>query len=187
MNVRKGLIIMRKNKKNASNRYMPTKNYILTALIIVFIIFLTFYIIKWYQVKTRQNIQDHYLITSNTISLEIDEYDEIDNILTESPSFYFVYVSYTNDKDTYNLEKKIKPLIDEHNLINNFYLIDATNMLKDKDYLTKINEKLNITKKKITKLPVILYFENNELISKVDNAKDFEALIKIQDIDELSR
>ena len=41
-----------------------------------------------------------YLITSNTLSYEIKNLNEIDQILKESPNDYFVFITYNNDEYT---------------------------------------------------------------------------------------
>ncbi|MBR1413367.1 MAG: hypothetical protein IJ574_01685 [Bacilli bacterium] len=176
-------------KKVKKNKYIPTKNYILTILLIIGIIFLVLYITKWHEVKDNQDLTEHYLISSNTISLYIDEYNEIDSILTEAPSYFFILLGDTNNKDVYNLEKDIQSTIEKYDLENNFYLFDITNMKKEEtNYLDKINNKFDLTgKKKITKIPTILYFENNKFINSVDNKEDLNNLIKLFKINQISQ
>ena len=176
-------------KKVKKNKYIPTKNYILTLLLIIGIIFLVIYITKWHEIKDTENLNSHYLITTNTISLEIKEYNEIDSIITEAPSYYFIFLGETNNSDVYKLEKNIKSTIEKYDLENNFYLFDITNMKKDNNnYLDLINKKFNLTgKNKITKIPTIMYFENNKFINTVDNKDDLINLIKLFKINQISQ
>ena len=122
-------------------------------------------------------------MTNNTISLEITDINAIDSVLSETPNYYFVYISYTQDKNIYNLEKNLKPIIDDYDLQNNFYFINVTNIKeKNKKYKEDIAKELKIESNIIKNVPVILYFKNGVLINTVNNSKDFENLLKEQNI-----
>ncbi len=172
-----------KTIKNKTNY----KQYLIIVLAILFIIFLIFYIFKWHQVNEQAKYINSYLITSKTISQEMNNINEIDNVLSETPDYYFVYISYTEDKKVYNLEKKLKPLIEEYNLQDKFYFINVTDIKKDNaNYLEEIANKLNISSNKIPKIPIILYFKDNTLIGDgVYNNKDFKTLLEENDIKSL--
>lgn len=159
-----------------------TKKGVYALLIIIGIVFLFLYINKWQEVKELEKYLNSYLIETNTISLEMTDIDEINNVLSEAPSYYFVYISYTKDKDVHKLEEKLKPLIDEYHLQNYFYFINVTD-IKDtnKDYLDDIASELNLSTD-IKDIPTILYFKDGSFISSVDNAKDFEELLKKENI-----
>ena len=94
------------------------KKYFIGLCIILAIIFLALYFHKWDTVKEQEKYYNSYLISTNTISLEMTDIDEINAVLSETPSYYFLYISYTNDEDVYNLETELKPLIDEYHLQN---------------------------------------------------------------------
>lgn len=165
------------------NKSYSHKNYLIGLGIIIGIVLIGLYINKWQQVKEEEKYINSYLISTKTISLEMNDISEINSVLSETPNYYFVYISYTKDKDVYNLEKKLKPLIDDYKLHNNFYFINVTD-IKDnnKNYKTDIAKELNVSYDTISNVPVILYFNNGTLINKVNNAQDFENLLKEQNI-----
>ena len=128
-----------------------------------------------------------YLITSNTLSVEIKDLSETIQVLKESPSEYFVYISYTNDEKVYSFEKKLKKLIDNYNLKDEFYFVNVTNIKDDENFYKEINNTFNT--KLINNIPCILHFKNNEL-KKVIYNKDlnktytnFENLLKENELD----
>lgn len=128
-----------------------------------------------------------YLITSNTLSVEIKDLSETVQVLKESPSEYFVYISYTNDEKIFNFEKKLKKLIDNYNLKDEFYFVNVTNIKDDENFYSEINDTFNT--KLISNIPSILHFKNNEL-KKVIYNKDlnktytnFENLLKENEFD----
>ena len=137
--------------------------------------------------KKEEKLMNSYLITSNTLSVEIKDLSETIQVLKESPSEYFVYISYTNDEKVYSFEKKLKKLIDNYNLKDEFYFVNVTNIKDDENFYSEINNTFNT--KLINNIPCILHFKNNEL-KKVIYNKDlnktytnFENLLKENEFD----
>lgn len=161
------------------------KKYFIGLCIILAIIFLALYFHKWDTVKEQEKYYNSYLISTNTISLEMTDIDEINAVLSETPSYYFLYISYTNDEDVYNLETELKPLIDEYHLQNSFYFLNVTDF-KDTNtnYKEDIADALDIDANIISQVPIILYFKDGELVSThgIFTASEFQDLLETQDI-----
>lgn len=155
------------------------KKYCIILLVTLGVVFLFLYFYKWYEVKKDEKYLESYLINTNTINLEMNEIDEIHSVLSETANYYFVYVSYTEDKEIYEFEKTLKPLIDEYDLQNNFYYINVTDIKEtNKDYKKEIAKELNVKESDVSKIPSILYFKDNNLEkSGISTAKDFEDLL----------
>lgn len=175
----------------SKTRNIPRKNYVIVFFIILAVVLLTLYIFQWYKVSKEGKIASSYLISSKTITYEIKDLDEITSVFSEAPEEYFVYISYVNSEDTYNLEKDLKNVIDDYHLKDNFYYFNATSMMKEDNYIDKINEAFGLKKQKIEKLPTILYFKNGSLVadgivkredSKIIEAADFIQLLDVQEI-----
>lgn len=173
----------KKSKKNNIN-FKKLFYFIIGFLLIIFLIW---YIISWKNVKQEEKLMNSYLITSNTLSVEIKDLSETVQVLKESPSEYFVYISYTNDEKVYSFEKKLKKLIDNYNLKDEFYFVNVTNIKDDENFNSEINDTFNT--KLISNIPCILHFKNNEL-KKVIYNKDlnktytnFENLLKENEFD----
>lgn len=166
------------------NQNQPLRKGLITILSVILIIFFSFYVYKWIEVKKESKYLNSYLIETNTINLEMTDIDEISSVLSETPSYYFIYIGYTKDQNTYEFEKKLKPLIDNYALQNNFYYLNITDIKENnKNYKEQLNQKLNLEKNTISKVPVILYFKDNELVKKdIYNTKDFENLLKTLEI-----
>ena len=169
--------------KNQTNH----KQNLIYLGIILLIIFLILYFFKWHQVNEKSKYINSYLVSSKTISQEMTDISEIDNVLLETPDYYFIYISYTEDKKVYNNEKKLKPLIDEYDLQDKFYFINVTDIKKsNSNYLKDIANVLNISENKIPKVPIILYFKDNTLVGDgVYNSKEFKKLLEENDIKSL--
>lgn len=161
------------------------KKYFVGLCIILAIIFLALYFYKWHTVREQEKYYNSYLISTNTISLEMTDINEISSVLSETPSYYFLYISYTGDEDVYTLEEELKPLIDEYQLQNNFYFLNVTDF-KDTNtnYKDDIADILNIDRNIISKVPIILYFKDGELATThgIFTAGEFQDLLETKDI-----
>lgn len=183
---------MAKEKKD-EKRYIPLKNYYIAAFILIVIILITLYSFKWYQVKEDEKLRESYLVTTETVTLEINDFDELKQVFAETPEEYFVYIGYRNNRDVYNLEKDLKKIIDDYNLKDFFYYVDATDLMKEDEYLNKLNSNLNLTKDKLEKVPSIIYFskEGYEIIKRDDKnmikAADLGKLLDIKEFEKVAK
>ena len=169
-------------KRKSKNQSI--KKLVIVLLCIIGFILAILYFYKWHQVKEQEKYMNSYLVASNTINLEIADTKEIRDVLSEASDDYFIYISYTKDKDVYELEKDLKPIIDEYNLKNIFYFLNVTEAKNKTNYIKDIADKLNIKESEIYNVPIILYFKDGKLINKgVTNAKDFEALLEMEDLE----
>lgn len=161
------------------NKPVTLKKITICLGVVLGVIFIVLYAYKWHQVKEDEKYLQSYLINSNTINLEMNSINSINSVLSETPSNYFIYVSYTGDKDIYNFEKKLKPLIDDYGIQNNFYYLNVTDIKKEnKNYKNDIAKELNINSKNLSNIPVILYFKDEVLQQDgVTSIKDFENLL----------
>ena len=168
-------------RKNRNSKYFNVKHYLYTLLIIIGVILAIWYVYSWYKVKNEEKLLTSYLISTNTLTYEIDDLSEIVEALRESPSDYFIYVSYTKDYNVYKLEKKLKKIIDDYDLADAFYYINVTKELENKKgVITTLNSTFNTDK--VINIPCILYFKNNELntvIINKDGLFDYNDLINL--------
>ncbi len=144
------------------SKKIPKKNYIILFIMIMFVIAITFTIVKIGNVYNTQKLKKSYL--SNYINKV--ELKDISNILTEPSSELFVFITKTNDENVYNLEKDIKKVIKKHNLRDNFIYIDYSN---EKD-LKKLNESL---KTNIKKIPALIYYRDGKVAESIDSNEYF--------------
>lgn len=163
------------------NKIAPFTNWIYLLIIIIVIGLLCWYFATWKKVRELEKYLNSYLITTNTVALEIKDSEELNQVMQELPSNYFIYISYTGDADVFGLEKRLKTVIDNYGLQDSFYFVNVTDSLEDENLLNNLNDSLNTTK--IDAIPCILYYNNGELtdvVSKkkgVFNIKDFTNLL----------
>ena len=172
-----------------NERYIPLKNYLIAFGIVIAIILITWWACAWYNVHKDKKLSESYLISQKIISQEIDELSEIDDILSEPYSTYFIYISYTGSEEIYNMEKEIKDIIVDYKLSDKLYYLNVTNIKEDKDVIDKINEALHLEGKDVEKIPTILYIKDGvviDVITRQDNRimekGDFEKLLEVNNI-----
>ncbi len=172
-----------KEVKGAKN-FFTSKNFLIILGVVLLLILVIFYIYRVNKTNETEKYSTSYLVSTGTVSLEIKNLDEVNQILTESPNEYFVLITYTGDKDTYKLETGLKTIIDKYKLSDSFYYINVKDMLNEDNYLTRLNNAFETDK--ITKVPVILYYKDGKVVNivhrndnNVINAGDFQKLLDI--------
>ena len=167
------------------NKNQQVKRLVIVICVIAAFILAVLYFYRWHQVSEQEKYLNSYLTSTNTITYEMKDIGEIDTVLSETSSYYFVYIGYTGDEKVYNLEKELKPVIDKYNLHNYFYFINVTDIKdKNKNYMKDIADKLNISSNKISKVPIILFFKDGKLMQDgVYTADELKDLIEKQNVD----
>lgn len=165
---------------------ISSRNLLIIICVILALILLGVYIYRWRALTDETRYSKSFLLDSGTVSLEIKNLDEVSQIFSEPPTEYFVLISYTGNEDTYNLEKGLKPIIDEYKLNDSFFYLNVDNIKEEDNYLTRINTAFNT--EIIEKVPVILYFKNEMLVDITKRsdencikAADFQKLLDIYD------
>ena len=172
-----------KEVEKAKQTIPRKKIYIIIGIIVVAILIGIY--IYWLQGdRDEERYSTSYLLSSGTVSLEIKNLDEVDQILSESPTEYFVLITYTGAEETYNLEQDIKTIIDNYKLSDSFYYLNIESMMETDNYLTRLNNTFDTNM--ITTVPIILYFRDGQLVDTVTrdddniiNAGDFQKLLDI--------
>lgn len=150
-------------------KYFPFGNWVYLIVFLIVIGLAYWYISAWKQVKEYEKYLSSYLVSTNTITYEVTNLDEMVQVSQESPSSYFVYVGYTGDANVFKLEKKLKVIIDEYGLQDSFYYVDVTKRLEDTNLLKDLNDSFNTTDIKNT--PCILFYKDGNLERIIDNDK----------------
>ena len=173
-------------KEEITSQNLSIKNKAIVICVVIILVLGGLYIYKWKQVKNEEKLMTSYLINSGTINLEINNLSDVNQVLSESPIEYFVLINYTNNEATYNLEYGIKQIIDDYKLNDVFYYYNATDLMKEENYLNKLNEAFKTDL--IKTVPIILYFREGKIVdivkrndNNVINAGDFQKLLDIYD------
>lgn len=144
---------------NKNNKNIPIKNYIYALLLFIFTILFIVYIFMWVNVKQEEKYLNSFLINTNTVKYIFNDIEEINNAILESPSSFILFTGYTKDKTMYKIEKEIKKIIDEHNIIDNFYYLDVTDNTNDIQFINSFNKNFDTN---VSSFPIILYFEDHK-------------------------
>lgn len=156
-------------KKNKTGKYFTTKSYLYLFATLLIIGFIIWYTLSWLSVKKEERLMTSYLVSSGTVTYEITDLNEINQVFQELPTDYFVYISYENDEDIYKLEKGLKKAIDNYGLKDVFYYINISDIKESETLITDLNDSFNTTKIKYT--PCLLYYKNGQ----------FEDILQLKD------
>ena len=158
------------NKKINKNNLLVFNHYLYIIVSIIIIIIIIWYFYSWRVVIKKEMLSKSYLVSSNTISLELKDGKEALSVLQETPSNYFVFISYTGNEKVYNLEKKLKKIIDNYNIADTFYYLDMTESIKSNSLMSYLNKSFNTDL--ISSIPCILYYKDGKLDTVIQNATE---------------
>ena len=171
-----------------NERFIPIKNYVIAALIAVLAIGITLYAFAWRDAIKENKVSSSYL-TKQKLIQEITDLDEASSVFAESPTDYFILISYTGDEKVYNMEKDLKSIIIDYNLSDKMYYVNVTSIKDNDNCIDEINDKLNLKNIKVEKIPTIIYIKDGNAVDITrrsdDNmitSGDFQKLIDINGI-----
>lgn len=176
-------------KDKSLKDFFTSKNIIIIITIFICLIIIGIFIYNIQKNKETNELTKSYLLESGAVSLEIKNLDEVNQILTEAPTEYFILITYLNDEKNNELETGLKPIIDKYKLNDSFYYLNIDNIKDEDNYLTRLNNTFNTDK--IKKVPIILYYRDGKIVDTVSryddntiNASDFQKLLDIYEIDQ---
>lgn len=176
-------------KDKSLKDFFTSKNIIIIITIFICLIIMGIFIYNIQKNKETNELTKSYLLESGAVSLEIKNLDEVNQILTEAPTEYFILITYLNDEKNNELETGLKPIIDKYKLNDSFYYLNIDSIKDEDNYLTRLNNTFNTDK--IKKVPIILYYRDGKIVDTVSryddntiNASDFQKLLDIYEIDQ---
>ena len=150
-----------------SERVVPKRNYFMLVVMVVLVIAITFAVVNIASAIKNKKVNNGYI---NKYVSEL-QYKELTNYLVEPASNTFIYLTYTGDKNVYNLETKLKKLINNYELGSNFIYVNLTEEMNKSNFIEELNEKVK-AEGKISKLPVILYYKDGILMEVLEGEND---------------
>ena len=165
------------------------RNYYIGIVIAALIILAILYYFKIYESAKIKKYSRSYLVTSGAVNLNVDSLDGIDQVFSEAAENYFVFVSYTEDEAEYKLETKLKTIIDDYGLKDNFYLVNTTYMEEDeeRDLYERLNDSFKLNKDKINSIPIIIYFEKDKKDYKIIDPNKLESFLIKNNFEKVSQ
>lgn len=140
-------------------------NYLNLALILIGTIFITLAGSNLYKNHLKNRANNSY-IAKFVANIQPNE---IQNASLEFSPDTFLYISYTGDQDIYNFEVKLKKILKDNELIDNFIYLNITELMEQDNYLTNLNKTLGLEKNTLKKLPGIIYYKDNKAIDLIDS------------------
>ena len=161
--------------KNEGLRKIPTKNYIILGVVILFTMLILYYFYMWVDVykesKINIPIMDKYMTVIN--------YNELDNYIVENPNT-IVYVSVLEDEQIREFEKKLKNKYRNNEIENEVLYMNITEDIDSKSVRNEMTSRYSLNTLNITNVPCVLVFDEGMLksiYSVKDNDYDIERFV----------
>lgn len=111
------------------------------------------------------------------------QYADIESTISELPTDGFILISYTKNADVKKFESALKKSIVANELQNNFFYMDATDLMLEEGYINTLNEKFQLTDKKIQELPAILYYKDGKFMTVISSTES--QMLTVDDFNKL--
>ncbi len=139
-------------------REVPTKNYLILFLVLLFSGLLIYYFYMWYdryeETKLNRRILDRYM--------EVVNYNELDNYLVENPDT-ILYVSVLQDEKIREFEKLVKEKYRDKLISQNLIYLDITELSSsEKNELVNTYRYNNLNAGDV---PVVIVFDEGNVTS----------------------
>lgn len=181
--------VMKSNLKDdmEMNKYL----FLIAVFIIAILAVSGVYTIINYE--TSNKYQTSYLVDTNTIKRDnVVDYNNAATYFGGLTGDYYIYISYTNNKNVYNLEKQLRKVIKNYNLEDKFYYINIDSLKNDSNVTDEVNAYLGYRDAKVSQVPTIVYVNKSNvvrienIIARDDNSMmslgDFQKLLDINDV-----
>lgn len=168
---------MEKNKKKDKIDVRKYINYVLMMIAVVLVAIISVKLYHTY--KDNKLGESVFSRMTGTI-----QYDDIENATSEMSTDGFILISYTKSEEVKDFEEKLKSTVIDHEMQNNFYYLDATEIMLEDDYIDSINKKFKLEDHlKITEIPAILYYKEGKLMTTISSTKT--RMLQADDFDKL--
>lgn len=148
-----------KKLKELFTKSKPTKNYYIVLVVSILVIVVTLLARRIYlnyvQSLNVSLFQDKSINQINT--------DDFDFALTEV-SEAILYVSYSNDKEIANIDRKMYKILERKSLIDKVIYWDITDLYKDGNYMSQLRNKFPEVSANISIAPLIIYIKDGKAV-----------------------
>lgn len=168
---------MTNNKKKEK---IDIRKYVNFALSMIAIVLIALISIKLYHTYQNNKLgESDFARMAGSI-----QYDDIENATSEMSTDSFILISYVKDEDVKNFEDQLKKTVIEHELQNNFYYLNATDLMLEENYQDSLNKKFNLKDPyEIDMLPAILYYKEGKFMTSISSSKN--RMLTVDDFDKL--
>lgn len=171
------MIKLGNNKKKDK---IDIRKYVNFTLSMVAIVLVALIAVKLYNTSQDNKLGESvFMRMSGTI-----QYDDIENTTSEMPTNGFILISYLKNADVKKFEECLKKSVVDNELQNNFYYLDATNLMLENDYIESLNSKFGLEDRtEIEELPAIIYYREGKVMTTISSTED--RMIMSDDFDKL--
>ena len=153
-----------KSIKKLFNTKIPAKNYFIVFLVSILVIIVTLYIRSFYLNYYESEINTSVFFNKNINQMNTSDFDYALNGVSEA----ILYVSYTGNKDIYNMEKRLYKELKKKNLTNKIIYWDVSEFNND-SYIDDLKEKFPEIEEQITNAPLLIYIKDGVAVEAMSS------------------
>lgn len=156
-------VVKKKNPKGTNVR-----KYVNFCLLMVAIVLVVFIAAKIYN-KYQENKLGSSVFSGIVGNIQ---YNDVENVTEEMPSNAFILISYVKNKETNSLEKELKKSVLANDLQNNFYYMDASELMLNEGYVQDLNDKFKLEgHHELIGIPAIVYLKDSEVVTTLSSTE----------------
>lgn len=140
---------------------VPMKNYIILGIMFIFVLALTLYLKEWSEVY-KENKLSNSPLSGKVEEVKLEELSTVVGEMNE----VIVYIGHTNDREVYNVEKRLFKYLKDKDLLDKFIYVDVTN---NKDYQEVLKKVFPKIKDEIKTSPMLIYNKNDSVTEVINN------------------
>lgn len=140
---------------------VPKKNYIILGIMFIFVLALTLYLKKWSEVY-KENKLSNSPLSGKVEEVKLEELSTVVGEMNE----VIVYIGHTNDREIYNVEKRLFKYLKDKDILDKFIYVDVTN---NKDYQEVLEKVFPKIKDEIKTSPMLIYNKNDSVTEVINN------------------
>lgn len=150
---------------------IPTKNYIILAILIIFTMLLTLFLSNIY-ISSNKEKTDIYNYLNKINSKEFEQY------ITENPES-LIYIADKYDLSNLKFERQLEKKVVKYNMKEKIVFLDVEQL--DDKFLKSLDKKYNL-KINLNKLPAILYFslDDTSKLTYINNDTSINSIIEYE-------
>lgn len=144
---------------------IPSKNYYIVIIVTILVVLLMIFIKSFYTNYTSSKLSESIFSNQVINQINIDDFDYVLPEISES----IIFVSYSNNNEIYNMEKKLYKELEKNNQLDNIIFLDVSNYLNNNEYIKILKSKFSNIENEINSAPMFIYIKDGVAVEAMSS------------------
>lgn len=141
------------------------RNYIKLGIILLVTIIIAVVIANLYHNYDNNKANKSY-ISKYVSSIQCKD---LSNAMLELSGQNYLYISYTGNKNIFEMEKRLRKVLKQNDLEDNFMFVDCSSDINEENHVSYLKNLLTVGNRELV-LPAIIYFKDVTPTDYIDSA-----------------